>query len=133
MIGYTTRYNMIEVVEIGGNIERESMHGYPSGNFYTDCAQRKPKKTIRNKAQEDWWCLGASMMYSKKVYDEVGGYKEKCYYAQDYNLWLRIIKNHRFSIARKNLYLKRRFSKLIRFARPRLETDWRKVALENAD
>ena len=63
--------------------------------------------SIKNKLE--WFespLIHPSVMYKKESVIKAGGYKEK--YADDYELWLRMIKNNRFSNLKENLiYLRK--------------------------
>ena len=37
-------------------------------------------------------------IYSKKIWEDVGGFNENIYYQDDYDFWLKIIKNKNFKI-----------------------------------
>lgn len=99
-------------------------------DWYTDQAQRSSKDEIL-KSRKDWWVCGPSMMYTKEAIKRIGGYNEKCVIAQDYNLWLRIIKHYDFDIVRKELYRFRRHKGSVRTMTKDKKPDWTQIALDN--
>ncbi|CAN7417751.1 glycosyltransferase [Phenylobacterium sp. LjRoot219] len=44
------------------------------------------------------------VMYRRSIYDAAGGYRPEFRYCQDYDLWLRMIRNCRFATVKKPLY-----------------------------
>jgi len=72
--------------------------------------QRVHKKLPTPDVLTSWNCVGASFMYSRKVYETIGEYDKDLRLAEDYDYWLRV--NSQFKIAHlaKPLYLYRRHS-----------------------
>ena len=54
-----------------------------------------------------WNCVGACFLYRRAVYEELGGYSEDLYLAEDYDFWLRASIRFKFSKLEKDLYLYR--------------------------
>lgn len=52
--------------------------------------------------------IGASVMMRKELIDEVGGYDDFFRQADDYDLWLRVMKKHPVASLREGLYVVRR-------------------------
>ena len=102
-------------------------------NWYTDQAQRRTDLEIKIHSETDWWVMGPSMMFKREVVEKIGGFDEECYYAQDFNFWLRAIEHFGWSICEMELYRLRRHKESVRKINPRRkEKNWHTFAIERA-
>ncbi len=76
-------------------------------------------------------CFGhGTVMFRKEAILKVGGYDEKFYYAQDYDLWLRLEKRFKIANIKEPLYLWRANEKGISFRRQTEQKVYAKKAKE---
>jgi hypothetical protein len=104
------------------------------GDFYMDDAQRRSELEILKVLHKDWWVLGASLMFKKECFDKLGPFDPECYFAQDLNMWYRVINSDwDFDICRMELYRNRRHPrKDKKNYEKRKNTDWHKLAIDKA-
>jgi len=102
-------------------------------NFYTDQAQRNKKTTITDKFKDDCWLLLPSMMFRRSVIDKIGGFDEKCYYAQDFNFVYRMLMaKYNFDIIPEELFKFRRHKDSVRSLGAFNDRNWHRYAIKRA-
>ena len=121
-----------------GNVGIVTTHGIAIGkdgkrisDWYTDKAQRRCKLEIKINSPTSWWCMGPSMMFKREVVEKIGVFDEECYYAQDYNFWLRAIEYFDWEVCRMELYRLRRH-KSVRSEPKAKERNWGELARNRA-
>jgi glycosyltransferase involved in cell wall biosynthesis len=67
------------------------------------------------------YLLGASAIFTRKVFNKIGFYDEELYLAQDYNYWIRLLKYFKNYVVSEELYITRKHSKSVR----RVHTEYR--------
>jgi glycosyltransferase involved in cell wall biosynthesis len=100
-------------------------------DYYCDKAQRRTELEIKIHSETDWWVCGPSMMFKREVVEKIGGFDDECYYAQDFNFWLRAIEHFGWAKCEMELYRLRRH-KSVRSDKKARERNWHQFALERA-
>jgi glycosyltransferase involved in cell wall biosynthesis len=101
-------------------------------NWYTDSAQREKKTTISDKFRDDCWICLPSMMWRREVVEKIGSFDDKCYYAQDFNYYLRILRHYDFAIVQKELFKYRKHVDSVRSSNKYKDINWHKHAIKRA-
>jgi glycosyltransferase involved in cell wall biosynthesis len=100
-------------------------------DYYCDKAQRRTELEIKIHSETDWWVCGPSMMFKREVVEKIGGFDEECYYAQDFNFWLRAIEHFGWAKCGMELYRLRRH-KSVRNNKKARERNWHKFAIKRS-
>lgn len=74
--------------------------------------------------------IGASFLYRRKIYDELGGYNEDMYLVEDYEYWIRVSKHYKVKYCDQKLYKYRRHEGSLTSAKVREVTKKRIELLE---
>lgn len=102
-------------------------------NYYTDVAQRRPVDKVLAALSTESWILGPSVMLTREVVDNVGYFDSECYFAQDYNYWLRVLNEYTFEYVPEVLYKRRIHNQQVRRLHPELKLiDWGEKARRRA-
>jgi glycosyltransferase involved in cell wall biosynthesis len=80
----------------------------PAGEWLYDIVQEEPEMAQALRASEPGRLRGpahhGSTMFSRQVYEEVGGYRPQFYFAQDLDLWVRLAERGRHRVLTDVLY-----------------------------
>lgn len=117
-----------DLVTTYGYVVDENGHRIPYPYYDSDIRAAFTNIKERN------FLLGASAIFTKKVFDKIGFYDEEIYLAQDYNYWIRVLKYFKNYVVPEELYVTRKHNKSVR----RMHTefhgfDWIRICNERAD